>query len=355
MNMQYEHDDTQAIEYAKLVMNRIKKEALPPTPDIFELWYVYYSGQSPEVAQAVDVLVSNEQDITVERCKDLYHKYLSEEYKEDIVKRAGNEINQTLLDVTGVVQNVQTATTEYSGRLGGFTQQINEDTKPEEFKSVLNTVLADTKNMMDQNQQLEEQLTQSSQAMAEMKKDLEKIRREAMTDGLTGLSNRKAFDEEIMRVHHETVESEEAGTYSLMMLDIDHFKSFNDHYGHQVGDQVLRLVARTLTDGVKGRDIAARYGGEEFAIILPDTPLEYALKVGDSLRKAVATKDVINRSTGEKLGRITMSVGVAEYMAGEDQHSLIERSDAALYTAKHNGRNQVAAAPSPKKQKTQAS
>jgi diguanylate cyclase len=131
------------------------------------------------------------------------------------------------------------------------------------------------------------------------------------------------------------------------MLDIDHFKSFNDNFGHQVGDQVLRLVARTLTDGIKGRDIAARYGGEEFVILLPETNLAHAMILAESLRKSLAAKEVINRASGEFLGRITMSIGVAQYYSSEDVNELIERVDSALYTAKHNGRNQVAAAPTP--------
>lgn len=351
--MQYTHDSKQAVEYAKLAMNRINREHLPATPDIYELWYVYYSGQSPEAMQAIDVLVSNEQEITVERCKELYHKFISADFKTSIVKQASDDINQTLQNVSGVVAGVRSATSEYTGKLGGMNEKISDIKDPQELKTVLSAVMEDTNAMMNQNQELEEQLNQSSQAMEEMKRDLEQIRREAMTDGLTGLANRKSFDEEIVSIHTET--SESGASYSLMMLDIDHFKSFNDHYGHQVGDQVLRLVARTLTDGVKGRDIAARYGGEEFAIILPQTPLDAALKVGESLRKAVATKDVINRGTGEKLGRITMSAGVAEYVEGEDFEELIERADAALYTAKHNGRNQVAAAPTPKAAQTKAS
>ncbi|MEC7028274.1 MAG: GGDEF domain-containing protein, partial [Pseudomonadota bacterium] len=167
------------------------------------------------------------------------------------------------------------------------------------------------------------------------------------------LDNRKAFDSEIDRVASDT--KHRGAAFSLLMVDIDHFKGFNDNFGHQIGDQVLRLVARTLTDGVKGRDMAARYGGEEFAIILPDTPLHAAAIVGESLRKAIAGKEVVNRNTGEKLSRITISVGAAEFTVEEDITDLIERADAALYTAKHNGRNQVAAAPTPgKKQKKDA-
>jgi diguanylate cyclase len=162
---------------------------------------------------------------------------------------------------------------------------------------------------------------------------------------LTGLANRKAFDKCI----HDSIE--EAMTTKqpmvLMMLDIDHFKKFNDLHGHQVGDQVLRLVARTLTDGVKGRDTAARYGGEEFAIILPETSLSGGMRVADTLRKSVENKEVVNKSTNQHLGRITLSIGVAEYYPGEAVTDFIERADAALYSAKNAGRNRVEPAASP--------
>jgi len=347
--VQYTHDKNQASAYAKAAFERMGKEGLSPTPDIFELWYVYYSGQSPEAARALDILVANKQKITDERCKELYQRFLSEARDEQVVRRAGDQMNSTIQNVTGVVRDVKSATSAYNSKLGGVSGKIDGLEDPEALKGLLSDVMSDTQNMMNQNQILEEQLDRSSEVMEELQRDLENIRKEAMTDGLTGLANRKSFDSEIKRLVGEAKQTGMA--FSLLMVDIDHFKSFNDNFGHQIGDQVLRLVARTLTDGVKGRDVCARYGGEEFVILLPDTPLHAGVIVGESLRKAVATKDVINRSTGEKLSRITMSVGVAEYCGDETVEDLIERADAALYTAKHNGRNQVAAAPTPGKKK----
>ena len=348
--MQYSHDKQQAGQYAASAMERIAIEGLSPTPHVFELWYVYFSGQSPEVTKAIDILIANRQKISDQRCKDLYAKYLSEEREEAAIRKAGDQIHSTIQNVSGVVRNVKDATSEYSGKLGDVTARMNSVQDPGQFKELLSSVVKDTNNMIAQNHKLEEQLDQSSQIMEELQRNLETVRREALTDGLTGLSNRKAFDAELARIASEAQAANQS--FTLIMLDIDHFKSFNDNYGHLVGDQVLRLVARTMVDGVKGRDVAARYGGEEFGIILPETQLNAGVIVGNALRKAIATKDVINRSTGEKLARITISAGVAEYSPGEDLNELIERADAALYTAKHNGRNQVAAAPTPgKKQK----
>ncbi len=348
--MQYHHDSKQAQIYAASAFERIGKEGLSATPDIYELWYVYYSGQSPEVTRAIDILIANQQKVTEDRCRELYNRFLSDNKNEELVRRAGDEINSTIRSVTGVVRDVKAATEEYSTNLEGVTSKIATTSSPQELQKVLSSIVSETKEMLERNKTLELELDKSSHVMEELQRDLENVRREAMTDGLTNLANRKAFDNELRRIAEEATVTE--GTFALLMVDIDYFKSFNDNFGHQVGDQVLRLVARTLTDGVKGRDVAARYGGEEFAIILPDTNLQAAVTVGNALRKAVATKDVVNRNTGDKLGRITMSVGCAEFAPGENLQDLIERADAALYTAKHNGRNQVAAAPTPgRKQK----
>ena len=126
-----------------------------------------------------------------------------------------------------------------------------------------------------------------------------------------------------------------------MLTDIDHFKTFNDNFGHLTGDQVLRLVAMSVKHNVKGKDTTARYGGEEFAVILPNTNLRAAVTVAEHIRRAVMAKELMKRSTGEHLGRMTISIGVATLRKGDTGQSLIERTDTCLYAAKRHGRNRV--------------
>jgi diguanylate cyclase len=126
-----------------------------------------------------------------------------------------------------------------------------------------------------------------------------------------------------------------------LMSDVDNFKAFNDKFGHLTGDQVLRLVAMAVKQNVKGQDIAARYGGEEFAVALPKTALRSAITVADHIRRAVMNKELMKRSSGERLGRVTISIGVALLRPSDTPQSLIERADKCLYVAKRSGRNRV--------------
>lgn len=336
-----EKEQTQLI--SRNALGKIAHEELLPTPENYELWFSYYSRSNPEIVKVIDNLLGSGQKVTEYVCHELYQRFLSDLRNEEMVRRAGEQVQTTISNVTSVVHGVRSATEDYNTSLGEVSAKITQAKSQEEVQEVIRMASDRTRAMVEHNRELEDQLVRSTELMEELKRDLEYVRREAMTDGLTGIANRKAFDAELDRVLRESENSK--SIFSLLMVDIDFFKSFNDNFGHQVGDQVLRLVARTLKDGLKGRDFAARYGGEEFSIILPDTDLSGAVAVGNSLRKAVASKDVINRSSGKVLGRITMSVGVAEYAGDRTMEELIERADNALYTAKHNGRNQVAAAP----------
>ena len=186
---------------------------------------------------------------------------------------------------------------------------------------------------------MENRLEESTARIKSLSTDLETVRQEAITDGLTGIANRKHFDAVFTAAADEAQETGE--DLCLLVLDIDHFKKFNDTYGHQVGDQVLKLLAMTLTESIKGRDTAARYGGEEFVVVLPATTLDNAVTVADNIRERVVKKAVVNRKTGKNLGSISVSIGVGRYAPGESPAETVARADQALYVAKKCGRNRV--------------
>lgn len=188
------------------------------------------------------------------------------------------------------------------------------------------------------------------QRIAEMKQQLFKANRAlkmmAVKDGLTGLSNRRHFDEIMAK---ELRRSQRTGTLvSLVLCDIDHFKLYNDNYGHQGGDDCLKSVAKTLEHATKRPgDLAARYGGEEFAFILPETDIQGALVVAESIRSSVETL-AITHAYSSVTDCVTLSCGVATCAPKKGQdlseltRELIKEADKGLYLAKQQGRNQVA-------------
>jgi diguanylate cyclase len=227
----------------------------------------------------------------------------------------------------------------YDNTLSGATEKLAVAQGRDQVKAIVDSLMRSTGEMRETNKALRDRLTLSKSEISDLQQSLEAIRAESLTDPLTGLGNRKYFDRSIDAAVQNALDNGEP--LSLLMFDIDHFKSFNDSYGHLTGDQVLRLVGLSLKQTIKGQDITARYGGEEFAVVLPNTALRQALTVADHIRRAVMAKELKKKSTGEILGRVTISVGVSMLKPGDDTDSLIERADACLYAAKRSGRNRV--------------
>lgn len=341
----YKHDLDVADNFASKSLDRMRKDELPPVPQNFEVWYVYYANVNPSLREEINQRLLEQDKITEQDCQDLYEKYLNSGHERETYQRAGDQINSALHDVSDIMQNVKETTNQFTNVLKTATDTLVDVQIPDEVKEVLATINAETERMLQYNHELEKRLDQSSLMMDSIKRDMDRIRREAVTDGLTGIANRKAFDEQINRLCRES--KRDGLIFSFVMIDIDHFKAFNDSYGHQVGDQVLRLVAMTLVNEVKGQDMVARYGGEEFVVILPGTNADAARAVAENLRKAVESKEVLNRATGQSLGQITVSLGVAQFYGSEGAEELIRRADMALYSAKDKGRNQVSMALTP--------
>lgn len=330
---------------ADKTMARLEKEGLAPTPETYSLWYNYYAGSDASVIRAIDVHEKTQKTFSEKDCSELYRNHILDLKSEEVMKKAEATIFTVLHDVLGIIGEVEGATGTYEASLKESSQDLTKVKSIDDLKKVMTAMVSDTKKMREKNKNLEKELSTSTSLMKNLRKEVETVKQEANTDGLTGIMNRKAFDKTLAGKIREN--SQENRAMSLLMLDIDHFKKFNDTYGHQVGDQVLKLVARTLIESIKGKDTAARYGGEEFSIILPETNLTAAVAVANGLRRAVANKELVNKNTGDVLGRITISIGAAEAVRFESPSDLIERADKALYSAKQKGRDQVCAAGKP--------
>ena len=185
-------------------------------------------------------------------------------------------------------------------------------------------------------------------ANEELKKLNEQLKGQSLRDGLTNLYNHKAFQQRLREEVYRSLRNNDK--LSLIFIDVDHFKNFNDVHGHQAGDDLLRLIAALLASSsrshnahVRGSDVVARYGGEEFALILPETPLEGAKIKAQRIRKAIEEQKVEGMES-QPLKKITVSVGISTLPDdAETPETLIEHADQAMYAAKHSGRNQALA------------
>jgi diguanylate cyclase (GGDEF)-like protein len=159
---------------------------------------------------------------------------------------------------------------------------------------------------------------------------------QSMTDSLTGLLNRRSFMD--LSSKEETRARRHGDPFSVLMLDIDHFKKINDTYGHPVGDLAIKALAEVCSNALRPHDILARYGGEEFVLTLPHTPTEGARTVAERIREAVQKLEV---PCDQGPVRFTVSIGVSTYASGQAFDSIVERADKALYVSKQSGRNRV--------------
>jgi len=265
--------------------------------------------------------------------------FFAGEQEGNAAREAADQIEEQLAAVYAMLEEAGDGAAEYGKTLETVSGQIKRDAGAGEVREVIATLLAQTRDMAERTRTLENRLEESTARIKSLSSDLETVRQEAITDGLTGIANRKHFDAVFTAAATEACETNE--DLCLLVLDIDHFKKFNDTFGHQVGDQVLKLLAMTLTECIKGRDTAARYGGEEFVVVLPATTLDNAVTVAENIRERIAKKAVVNRKTGENLGSINVSIGVGRYVPGEAPAETVARADQALYVAKKCGRNRV--------------
>ena len=337
----------QAGLWSQRALERLSQDGLAPIPQNYTVYYHYFSGGMSSLNVAFDSFAAQGK-VTQKQCDELYSRYIVADGGLSFIKDANSVIDREVRKVMELLKLSLEGTGQFSEQLGTFSGHLAGVSSFEGVSSIdvlrsaVGKIADETRAVAAQNDKLQGELATTTDQLSEMRDNFDRVYRESQIDPLTEVGNRKFFDQEVVRVMTEA--REQNTVLSLLMVDIDHFKKFNDTFGHLIGDQVLRLVARTMIENLKGRDIIARYGGEEFVILLPRTCVQDAERVANQLRASLATKRIKKRGSNEILGIITVSLGAAEYSSGEEVESLVGRADAALYKAKQTGRNKVVCA-----------
>ncbi|MFN3225510.1 MAG: GGDEF domain-containing protein [Hyphomicrobiales bacterium] len=333
-------DVARTYQIAEHAIAKIKTNELAAFPPNYEIWFSYAAGFNPALNKRINEILRAGKHVDQETLEDIREEFFGAGSFEERVDAVGGKLSGKVSEIMELINDAAGQTSGYSDELQDASQRLTNNASDEQkVKAIVEKLISVTDEVEKSNRSMSNKLLESEQEIASLKEALESVRYEAMTDQLTGIGNRKRFDR---AMDEAMVTSEATGEpFSLLVCDIDHFKKFNDTHGHQTGDQVLRLVGSTIKASVSSKDLACRYGGEEFCVILPSTKVGRATDVANVIRQAVMGKELVKRSTGETLGRVTISIGVAELRVDDSVQSIIERADKCLYAAKDAGRNRV--------------
>lgn len=323
----------------------LRERGIPPSPENYLVWYTHHAGENPALSRMIRLLEQNRDPFGPERCRELYARY----FLRDDHQRALSEATERVRTLTGRLGELLLASGRDSARASASFEAAAEilgrPLDMAELRELARALDAEARRMSARARTLGHELQRSSREVAELQSHIERLRQKAETDPLTGAGNRKRFDDSLRRLATRSLE--EGTLLSLLLVDVDHFKRFNDTYGHALGDVVLRLVAGEIRRHLREEDELTRYGGEEFAVLLPGVDAPDAEAVAERLRAAIAARRLRSREDGRDLGVVTVSVGVGRYCPGESLDSFFGRVDAALYEAKRGGRNRVVTATLP--------
>jgi diguanylate cyclase len=308
-------------------------------PKSYEVWYTYVSGHKPGMNDAIKKITAERGSLSDADIEQIHEDHLALSRAARDSEKASTVFLGEIDQVMDMIDVALGSTSRYGESLQAFSNDLAGPVDRSRVRDLISSVVRATQQVTETNQQLEARLKETRSEIETLRETLECVRVEAVTDPVTGIANRKQFQDML----HKSVEiaAAQSTPLSLVVIDIDHFKRFNDLYGHLTGDQVLRLVAMTMREHVKRKATLARFGGEEFGIVLPETSLDKAHALAEGIRNSVLNRELVKRSTGESLGKITVSIGISSYRRGEAATTFLDRADQCMYVAKRTGRNRT--------------
>lgn len=334
--VRYEDSVEKSAEYLRLAIAKMSVQAAALHPVSYAVWYDYVSGRNASLIAEVNSLVTRDGRLDEATTIAMYCKHVAD-IDPAVAERVGSGLQKVMSDISDSAAEASLKADRFGDVLEKWS---GETTAASTAQADVAALIEHTRQMQGAIGTLKLRLNESHREIAQLRQEVNSARQEALADGLTGLCNRRAFDQAFARV----LSTVNDGSTTLLIADIDHFKRVNDTYGHVFGDKVICAVADILKQNTKGKDTAARFGGEEFAILLPDTPIAGGRQLAETIRSNVERLRIRRVDKHEPVSNITVSLGVAAAHEGETPVELIARADKALYASKSNGRNRVTVA-----------
>jgi diguanylate cyclase len=338
--MRYLENKERSTEILRLALPLMARQLAAFHPLSYALWYEHCAGMNPDLSRVLDVRLTSNTALTEADVWRLYAQHIAARDMESF-ERLQLQLRNLLEDTAQTAADASVQAAEYGESLAGHAKVLATPQDQDQIRKVVSEMLLSTGKMQSVTTDLSAKLQARTQEVNALTENLRRAQSEALLDSLTGLKNRRGLEravEDLMREPPGLLGS------ALLLADIDHFKVVNDTYGHVLGDKVIRAVAHVLRSSIKGRDVAARLGGEEFAVLLPQTSLTGAAAVAEQIRGTVEQGRICRPDGNESIGQVTLSVGVAIAKPGDTLEALLERADAAMYSAKRAGRNRVSLA-----------
>jgi diguanylate cyclase len=336
MQASIHYDDyAQAIKYLKLVLPEMASHKIPTTPENYAVWYEYTTGKNTALVKKIDEIKTQNRVFTQSVNDHLYEIFIARRPQLSI-HQLNASVKNVIDSLLEQIQKEDQGHSSYSQSLETLANQVNRIAQLSDLEHLIAQLVSDAHQRTLENESFRQQIKKMSQEVEDLDSKLKRVALDADTDALTGIFNRRALNQTLSSYLRDTKKQ-----FSLVMLDIDHFKKLNDQHGHLTGDKVLKFVASLIGKNIRGQDYLARFGGEEFVILLPETELESALCVANNIRHYLANQALYDSSNDLQLGRLTLSMGVACRQKNDTADILLERADQCLYLAKQKGRNKA--------------
>ncbi len=339
--LEIQDDQEKALRYFNRIIDSFEEQNINPTPLNYYIWYQYYKGENPQFRAEMDAILQDPFGYHDRAGRRLYHTYFADQDMED--QLGFDKALKRLLEMMAKrIQAWGDKLEEQTNRLESCTDQLSADNLDQhQVRKITSDVLSTANSMQESSQKFTAEMSESAEEINKLRQQLVDAKAEALKDELTQIGNRKAFNMSLKELTDEVINGETEENVYLILSDIDHFKSFNDTYGHLIGDSILRYYSNILKRNQIPNQVTCRYGGEEFALLIKGPDIEIPIEIAENCRKEIEAAHLKRKNSTEPLRTVTASFGISKFKVIEEPEEFVKRADDALYHAKKSGRNRV--------------